>query len=150
MKATVALFVATFTLGGVAIAAIGSPDSATSPRDEAPAQRRPSPTASRPSRPAPETAGPTMPAVSAPPDRPPTAKDIQAHCRAYASVKGRGKALDSTSWQRFLTAAGGEDHVAAWCAAQLSPAETGHAGKPSDKPHGKSADDKPGQTDHKG
>ncbi|MFJ8359068.1 hypothetical protein [Streptomyces sp. NPDC093984] len=150
VKATVALFAAAFTLGGVAIAAIGSPDSAGSPQDEAPGQRRPSPTASQPSRTAPEAAEPTMPATSAPQDRPPTAEDIQARCRAYASVKGRGTALDSTAWQRFLAAAGGEDNVAAYCADQLSQARTGDAGKPGGKPNGKSADKKPGQADRTG
>ncbi|MGW5660211.1 hypothetical protein ACWEWG_08930 [Streptomyces sp. NPDC003758] len=148
-KATVALFVATFAVGGVAIAAIGSPDSAGSPRDT-PGQRHPSPTAAQPSRTAPEAAEPTMPATSAPQDRPPTAKDVQAHCRAYASVKGRGKALDSTDWRRFLAAAGGEDDVAAYCADQLSQARTGDAGKPSGEPNGRSADKKPGQSDRSG
>ncbi|MFF4209930.1 hypothetical protein ACFYZE_11365 [Streptomyces sp. NPDC001796] len=158
VKATVALFLATFTLGGVAIAAIGSPDSAGSPQDEAPGQRRPSPTGSQPSRTAPEAAEPTTPAASDPQDRPPTAKDIQAHCRAYASVKGRGRALNSTAWQRLLAAAGGEDKVAAYCADQLSQARTGDAGrpagepngKPGGEPNGKSTDKKPGQADRTG
>jgi hypothetical protein len=149
VKPTVALFVATFTLGGVAIAAIGSPDSSGSPQDQAPGQRRPSPTVSQPSRTAPKAAEPAMPATSAPQDRPPTAKDIQAHCRAYASVKGRGKVLDSTAWQRFLAAAGGEDNVAAYCADRLSQARTGDAGGPSGKPNGKSTDKKPGQADRR-
>ncbi|GHK00773.1 hypothetical protein SY2F82_25700 [Streptomyces sp. Y2F8-2] len=149
VKATVALFVATFAVGGVAIAAIGSPDSAVSPRD-VPGQRRPSPTAAQPSRTAPEAAEPTLSATPSPQDRPLTAKDIQAHCRAYASVKGRGKALDSTAWQRFLAAAGGEDDVAAYCADQLSQERTGDAGKPSGTPNGRSADKKPGQAGRSG
>ncbi|MET9380969.1 hypothetical protein ABZY09_07710 [Streptomyces sp. NPDC002928] len=124
MKATVALFVVGLSLGGVAIAAIGSPDSAGAPQGDSPGRRHPSPTAPQPSTAVPEAATSPDPATSATPDRPPTAKDIQAHCRAYASVEGRGKAVNSTAWQRLVTAAGGSENVAAYCADQLAQTPT--------------------------
>ena len=53
---------------------------------------------------------------------PTTAQDTEAKCRAYDQVGGNGKALDSTAWQRLVTAAGGADRVAAYCAEQLAQA----------------------------
>ncbi|MFF4832612.1 hypothetical protein [Streptomyces sp. NPDC001315] len=153
LKATVALFVASLSLGGVAIAAIGSPGSDGAPQDRSDGRRHPSPTAPRPSTAMPEAAASRGPATSVLPDRPPTAKDIQAHCRAYASVEGRGRAVNSTAWQRLVTAAGGSDNVAAYCADRLAqtptptpkqtpkgtptPKQTG-AAKASEKPNIKS------------
>ncbi|MEU6656566.1 hypothetical protein ABZ904_46445 [Streptomyces sp. NPDC046900] len=54
--------------------------------------------------------------------RPATAKDTEAHCRAYEQVKDRGKALKATVWQRLAAAAGGKDKVAAYCTDQLARA----------------------------
>ena len=84
---------------------------------------RPREDVGRTETPSPGTTGPaagvpTGPPESAPgkPDRPGTAKDTAAHCRAYERVRGRGKAMDSTAWQRLVTAAGGEENVTAYCA----------------------------------
>ncbi|MFD4954976.1 hypothetical protein [Streptomyces sp. NPDC058451] len=147
VRAAVAVLLAGLTFSGVAIAAIGSPKSDGKAEDDGRVRRHPSPTA--PQAPAPAStpasapsagsgsptpapsagSGSPTPAPSVTRDRPPTAKDILAHCRAYASVKGRGKALESTAWKRFVEAAGGEDNVDAYCADQLSQAGTGNAGK---------------------
>ncbi|MFF4861862.1 hypothetical protein ACWCRF_05730 [Streptomyces sp. NPDC002405] len=147
VRAAIAVFFAGLTLSGVAIAAIGSPKSDGKAADDGRARRHPSPTApqapspDRSTAPAPTDAAPTGPASPTPVpsvtrDRPPTAKDIQAHCRAYASVKGSGKALESTAWKRFVEAAGGEDNVDAYCADQLAQAETGSPGKGSGSGNG--------------
>ncbi|MEU1191609.1 hypothetical protein [Streptomyces sp. NPDC005859] len=118
LKATLSALVAGLALGGVAFAAI---DSATDGRADA--EGRPE----RPVTAAASGARSTGPSVSAPPaapadrDRPVSAKDTEAHCRAYEKVRGRGRAMDSTAWQRLVTAAGGEENVAAYCAAQGGP-----------------------------
>ncbi|PZG85190.1 hypothetical protein C1I97_33700 [Streptomyces sp. NTH33] len=44
-------------------------------------------------------------------------------------MKGSGKALESTAWQRFLAAAGGEGNVAAYCAEQLGRPRAGDPGR---------------------
>ncbi|MGW3497400.1 hypothetical protein [Streptomyces sp. NPDC001020] len=159
MKAAVALFGASLTLGGVAIAAIGSPDGTRAPQDQASGPRHPSPTARQPSSPMPRTDRPDKPAEPAEPaeprtsvaaERPPTAKDVQAHCRAYASVKDRGKALESTAWQRFIATAGGEDNVAAFCADLLARTEADNPGKAKGKGNPKSAGRTPEQTGPQG
>jgi hypothetical protein len=135
VKAAAALFGASLTRGGVAIAAIGSPDGPrAAPQDRASGPPHPSPTAAQPSSPTPRADRPDRPAepeTSVAAERPPSAKDIQAHCRAYASVKDRGKVLDSTAWQRFIATAGGEENVAAYCADLSAKTETSKPGKPS-------------------
>ncbi|MFJ6561557.1 hypothetical protein ACIQMV_17125 [Streptomyces sp. NPDC091412] len=140
VRAAIAVFIAGLTFSGVAIAGIGSPKSDGKTEDDGRARRHPSPTApqapspDRSPAPAPADAAPSGPSSPTPVpsvtrDRPPTAKDVQAHCRAYASVKGSGKALESTAWKRFVEAAGGEDNVDAYCADQLAQSETGSPGK---------------------
>ncbi|MGX4691113.1 hypothetical protein [Streptomyces sp. JNUCC 63] len=143
LKTAVAVFVGGLTLSGVAMAAIGTPGKSHDRQDEdGPAPRRPSASAPvRPAHPAPpapsaptpyDTTSPTTPggpSATPAPERPPTAEDVQAHCRAYPSVKGSGKALESAAWQRFLAAAGGEDNVAAYCADRLRQAQPGNPGK---------------------
>ncbi|TCR25212.1 hypothetical protein [Streptomyces sp. BK205] len=112
-KATLSVLLASLTLGGVAYAAIGAggdgPARGTA-RDEG---VRPSVTTSAPAP------SPTAPRSSAPApaDRPATAKDTLAHCRAYEKLRGRGKALDSTAYRRLAAAAGGEANVRTYCAA---------------------------------
>ncbi|MGW3913870.1 hypothetical protein ACWEBX_20440 [Streptomyces sp. NPDC005070] len=129
LRAAFAVLLAGLTLGGVAVAAIG-------PVTHEDAGRRGGATArasdSVPGR-FPEAAAPVGPGApravtpSGLVSRPPRAQDTEAHCRAYASVKGRGDALDSRAWQRLVTAAGGEDKVEAFCAGQLA-AHTGTKG----------------------
>ncbi|MGW2852282.1 hypothetical protein ACWDAZ_09645, partial [Streptomyces sp. NPDC001215] len=156
VKAAIGVFVGSLALGGVAIAAIGTPGSGGSTRGGDPGRRQPSPTAPESATRAPKGTAPSRPTGAVSPSRPPTAKDIQAHCRAYPSAKGRGNALHSAAWQRFLAAAGGEDHVAAFCAVQLSPAKTSdtdsadNAGKETGKPHTGPADKDSGHGKAKG
>ncbi|MFI5683637.1 hypothetical protein [Streptomyces sp. NPDC051636] len=122
LKATVAMLLASLTVGGVAIAAIGTSGSPGTAHGD-PGRTVPSARATR--SPAVRPSSPAAPSVSGPAsaDRPATAKDTLAHCRAYESVKDHGKALDATAWQRLVTAAGGEADVASYCAEQVAAAE---------------------------
>ncbi|MFF0781199.1 hypothetical protein [Streptomyces sp. NPDC003720] len=133
VRTTLSVFLASLALGGVAFAAIGSPGFAGHDDGGGTGQRpaRP-PVSTAPRQQAAEPAGTASAAPSGRPDRPATAQDLRAHCRAYEQVRGRGKALDSTAWQRLVVAAGGEDDVAGYCAARAagsarptSPARTG-------------------------
>ncbi|MXM67217.1 hypothetical protein GR925_28245 [Streptomyces sp. HUCO-GS316] len=114
MKVTFSLFLASLTLGGVAVAAIGSytdsHDSAEQPGESATGRPEAGPAA-------------TSAAGSEAKERPDTAKDAEAHCRAYEQVKERGLALGSTAWQRLVTAAGGEQNVPVYCADLLAKAK---------------------------
>ncbi|MFF2127209.1 hypothetical protein ACFVW1_17740 [Streptomyces olivochromogenes] len=133
VKMTLGVVFAGLTLGGVAVAAIGSVGSST---DGAGAGRG----TAHPATVAPDEPGGDASSASSgvpgPTDRPATAQDTEAHCRAYEHVKDRGKALDARAWQRLVTAAGGEDEVAAYCSQQLAratatpsrPAGNGKAG----------------------
>ncbi|WP_328873413.1 hypothetical protein OHT76_26885 [Streptomyces sp. NBC_00287] len=114
LRATLSLFAASLTLGGVAFAAIGTTGSSSDTSDD---RGRPTPTPSVDDTPS--------AAATAPHDRPATAKDTEAKCRAYDKVAGNGSALESTAWQRLIEAAGGEDKVAAYCAQRLAPADKG-------------------------
>ncbi|MFE0516761.1 hypothetical protein [Streptomyces sp. NPDC058964] len=122
VKTMAAMLLASLTLGGVAVAAIGTVGS--SGRGDGDGHRA-DPTAGaeessavRPSRGTSPSSGPATHS------RPDTAKDTLARCRAYERVKDRGKALDSTAWQRLVRAAGGEENVTAYCAGQLAQAES--------------------------
>ncbi|MFF3884893.1 hypothetical protein [Streptomyces sp. NPDC001914] len=122
LRAAFAVLLAGLTLGGVAVAAIG-PVTHDDTGHRGGATSRPSggvpprlPGAAVPVGPG----APGTPTPSGAVSRPPRAQDIEAHCRAYASVRDRGKALDASSWQRLVTAAGGEDEVEAFCAGQLA------------------------------
>jgi hypothetical protein len=148
LRAAVGVLVSGLVLSGVAVAAIGTPGKGHDQRqdDDGRAPRRPSasaPAAPASSAPTPyDTASPASPVPPAgpsaapTPDRPPTAEDIQVHCRAYPSARGSGKALESAAWQRFLAAAGGEDNVAAHCADHLRQAPPGNPGKAQDGSQG--------------
>lgn len=120
LKAALSLFAASLTLGGVAVAAIGSSDSSDERGDGRGGS--PSSATSAPDRPGAEGSPSASDSGSARPGHPGTAQDTEAQCRAYEQVKDRGKALDSTAWQRLVTAAGGENKVAAYCAEQLARA----------------------------
>jgi hypothetical protein len=142
-RATAGAFLASLTLGGVALAAFGpsrtltehDTDQAVHPRKNA-----------GPSEPGPDE--PTLPQVvplpspalsqsvspspqgtsrSTAPERPPQAKNTEAHCRAYKGAKNHDRALNAPTWQRLADAAGGEQHIQAFCAALLS-------GSPSQRP----------------
>ncbi|MFE1292010.1 hypothetical protein [Streptomyces sp. NPDC058751] len=125
LRAAFAVLLAGLTLGGVAVAGIGPVS-----RDDADRGRA----AARPSAGAPDRfPGATAPAApgalapGGPVSRPPLARDTEAHCRAYASVKDRGGALDARTWRRLVAAAGGEDEVEAFCAGRPA-ARTGAKG----------------------
>ncbi|MFD6287989.1 hypothetical protein [Streptomyces sp. NPDC060205] len=136
LRATLVALAASVTLGGVAVAAIGS---GAGGRDDAGGRDG----AGRPSSSSAADSGPGagVPAGVVPSGtpgasasgRPSTAQDTEARCRAYASGKNRGKALDSTAWQRLVRAAGGEDEVTAYCATLLAEA------KAAEKENAKSA-----------
>ncbi|MFF1303115.1 hypothetical protein [Streptomyces sp. NPDC058307] len=119
LKATLSVLLASLTLGGVAYAAIGS--AGGGPDGGAPDGKdvRPSVPASTPA----ESHSSALPTAPSPAERPSTAKDTLAHCRVYEKLRGRGKALDSTAFQRLVTAAGGEAHVSAYCTALTDPAD---------------------------
>ncbi|MGW3120411.1 hypothetical protein ACWDBW_25240 [Streptomyces sp. NPDC001107] len=116
LRATLTLALAGLTMGGVAFAAIGSVGGSSHDDGQAARQRQHAPAG-------PSTTASRTPGADATPDRPDTAKDTEAHCRAYQKkVDGNGKALDSTAWQRLIAAAGGEANVTAYCAEQLGKA----------------------------
>ncbi|MEV5435724.1 hypothetical protein AB0K80_06765 [Streptomyces sp. NPDC052682] len=129
VRTALSVALASLTLGGVAVAAIGVADS---DNDRAGGERqhttRPATGTTRP-REAGPSASPSHPG-SGPSGRPGTAQDTEAQCRAYEQVEGRGRALDATAWERLVAAAGGERHVAAYCARALADA---------------AADDRPGR-----
>ncbi|MFI5793373.1 hypothetical protein [Streptomyces sp. NPDC051677] len=113
LRVTLSALIAGLTLGGVAYAAIGS---VTDGGDDGGAGR-PQRSASAASGRSDAPSGAPSATDDAERDRPANAKDTEAHCRAYEKVQGRGQAMDSTAWQRLVTAAGGEENVAAYCAA---------------------------------
>ncbi|MFF3936214.1 hypothetical protein [Streptomyces phaeofaciens] len=112
LRATIFALIGSLALGGVAFAAIGSSSSTDDDRDAGRPRQSASASEAGSAAPSP-TASPDGPARR---ERPVTAKDTAAHCRAYERVRGRGKAMDSTAWQRLVTAAGGEENVTAYCA----------------------------------
>ncbi|WP_369390779.1 hypothetical protein AB5J72_26325 [Streptomyces sp. CG1] len=118
MKITFGVVFASLTLGGVAVAAIGSVGSST---DGGGADRGTThPSALAPDRPggAPSSSS----RGSRPTDRPAPAQDTEAHCRAYEQVQGHDRALDAKVWQQLVVAAGGQAKVAAYCSDQLTRA----------------------------
>jgi hypothetical protein len=135
LRATLAGLLVSATLGGVAIAAIGSVGTSDDGGD---GQEVPQPTSSAPHRSPSDTGSTAGPGSSAPGPRdgftggpsvrPSPAEDTEARCRAYESVKNRGGALDAAAWQRLVEAAGGEEHVEEYCA--------GHTGQPTADPGG--------------
>ncbi|MEU3611113.1 hypothetical protein ABZ725_02195 [Streptomyces sp. NPDC006872] len=143
LRTTLSVAVAGLALGGAAYAAIGS---ATDGDGDA---GRPEATATATASEARSAAPSGAPDAPVGRERPANAKDTEAHCRAYENVRGTGKALDSTAWQRLVTAAGGEKNVPAYCAAQGGPKaeKTPNAEKPekpekSAKPQKSEATDK--------
>ncbi|MFJ8714768.1 hypothetical protein ACIRD9_16510 [Streptomyces violaceus] len=123
LRTTLSVLLASLTLGGVAVAAIGAAGSAADGARDG--RDRPPASSSAPRDPAGTPSGDSPGTGSAPthPDRPAPAQDTEARCRAYQQVEGRGRALDATAWQRLVEAAGGERNVTAYCAEQLSEAK---------------------------
>ncbi|PSM44268.1 hypothetical protein C6Y14_08000 [Streptomyces dioscori] len=119
LRATLVALAASVTLGGVAVAAIGSGAVGRDDGGERDRPRRPS--SSSPADPG-GPAGVGTPGASGL-DRLSTAQDTESHCRAYDSGKKRGKGLDPTAWQLLVRAAGGEDEVDAYCAARSAEAK---------------------------
>ncbi|MFD8761984.1 hypothetical protein ACFV03_23785 [Streptomyces mirabilis] len=120
VKMTLGVVFASLTLGGVAVAAIGSVGSSTD--GDGAGRGTAHPSAVAPDQPGGEASSAPS-GVPGPMDgRPATAQDTEAHCRAYEQVKDHGKALDARAWQRLVTAAGGKDKVAAYCSEQLARA----------------------------
>ncbi|MFJ9022747.1 hypothetical protein ACIRPU_22660 [Streptomyces sp. NPDC102259] len=124
LRATLSVLVAGLALGGVAFAAVGS-----STDDVAGGAGRPGPSATASGSGSAGTASVNpRPAAPADRDRPASAEDTEAHCRAYEKVRGRGKAMDSTAWQRLVTAAGGEKNVVAYCRAAVAASASAGGG----------------------
>ncbi|MEV4334445.1 hypothetical protein AB0K02_28625 [Streptomyces sp. NPDC049597] len=128
LKAGITALVAGVLFGGVAMAAGAIP----APFGDPPPQRPgPVPGASTDGEPAPDTpdegsAPPTPDASAARGERPPTAKDDEAHCRAYA----KARRLDDEAGvgamrERLEEAAGGPQAVAAYCADVLAEPDAG-------------------------
>jgi hypothetical protein len=118
LRTTLSVVLASLTLGGVAYAAIGAGDADRAPAEGSPsaANGGPAPTA------APTGTGsagrPAGPGSSAPPSdaaagsgAPTAGRDLEAQCRAYERVEGRGRAMDPAAWQRLVAEAGGERRV---------------------------------------
>ncbi|WP_328727333.1 hypothetical protein [Streptomyces sp. NBC_00259] len=109
-------------LGGIAFASIGMVDTQQHDIPD-PGTSHSTPLAHTPREQSSPSAGPST-APTTPSPHPGTAKDVEAHCRAYERAKNRGHALDATAWQRLVQAAGGEQHVGAYCAQLTGSADT--------------------------
>ncbi|MGW3092665.1 hypothetical protein ACWDCC_04370 [Streptomyces sp. NPDC001102] len=123
LKATLALILGGLTLSGAAYAAIGTVGSSHAHHDD---RRQGVPAAGTDAPAATPADGSATPGAAGASHHPETAKDIDAHCRAYENADGNGKALASTAWQRLIADAGGERKVGAYCAERLRP-DTGKA-----------------------
>ncbi|WP_432133711.1 MULTISPECIES: hypothetical protein [unclassified Streptomyces] len=160
MRGGTAALAATTLLGGVAVASIGVGDAG---REAPRAAGGPAPSRT-PAPPAGDRGGAPAPAPGTTASSPPRAPspgagagvgpgaDIEAHCRAYERVEGRGHALDAPAWQRLVRAAGGAEQVAAYCAgvtdAAGDPGPTGR-GEPTKRARPTQAAE-PGQADPPG
>jgi hypothetical protein len=94
----------------------------TVPGVPVPGPSRTGPTAGR----GPEAGAPAVPTTPAP------APSLQGLCRAYSAGNKaeNGKALESPAFAGLVTAAGGPDRVAAYCAGLLGADAPGPGGKP--------------------
>jgi hypothetical protein len=131
LRTTLSVLLASLTLGGAAFAAIGTSQPASGGTDD---RVRPHPSTSGSARPD-GSPSPGSRATAVPSDRPATAKNLLAHCRAYDKVGGDGDALQATAWRRLVAAAGGETKVTAYCAQRLKDAAAAdkNTGKPARK-----------------
>ncbi|CCK27913.1 hypothetical protein BN159_3534 [Streptomyces davaonensis JCM 4913] len=135
LRVTLSLLGASLALGGVAFATIGTSGSSS---DAGADDGTATPSAGASTNPGAGASSATAGPGHDPTDRPETAQDIEAQCRAYAQVSGNGKALDSVAWQRLLEAAGTAEKVDTYCAAQLAEADKG---KGRDDASGNGGDD---------
>ncbi|MGY3203636.1 hypothetical protein [Streptomyces sp. TE5632] len=153
VKATLSVLIAGLSLGGVAVAGIGAAGSAVDGPGED-GNRGPTTAPADTTAPAGASAsgGPSDDrsagagadsrpgSDSAAPERPAGARDVEAHCRAYERLEGRGKALESVAWKRLVEAAGGAVNVDAYCAERLrsatGEAKPGGTGAPTDRTGG--------------
>ncbi|GAA2286155.1 hypothetical protein GCM10010234_26750 [Streptomyces hawaiiensis] len=131
LKTTLSVLLASLTLGGVAVAAIGVAGSPREGTKDTP-ERRPAPS-STPRDPAGQPPGGShSPGAGTGPGsapahsgRPAPAQDTEAQCRAYEEVRQRGKTMEASAWRRLVAAAGGESNITAYCSE--------HLGEPQDK-----------------
>ncbi|MGW1952572.1 hypothetical protein ACWCPI_07365 [Streptomyces sp. NPDC001920] len=145
VKTLLSLFAVSLTLGGVAVAAIGSADA---PDTSAGDRGRAASSSGAPDRPAAgDSAGPSD---AGKPAHPSTAQDTEARCRAYSQVEERGNALDAAAWERLVSAAGGADKVKAYCAEQLAAAKTGPSQAPDGSGAPQNGQDRGGEQDREG
>ncbi|MFE7898999.1 hypothetical protein ACFU3E_16040 [Streptomyces sp. NPDC057424] len=130
LKTTLSVLLASLTLGGVAVAAIGVAGSSEEGTKDTPG-RPPAPSsaprdpAEKPPR---DSHSPGTGSATAHPDRPAPAQDTEAHCGAYERAGRRGNAMDATAWQRLVAAAGSERNVTAYCAGQRAEPKGGSGG----------------------
>ncbi|MET9330270.1 hypothetical protein ABZX78_03325 [Streptomyces cellulosae] len=134
LRATLGALAAGCALSGVAWAGIhaagvpdGGPSEEPRPTRSASASSSPAvpvvPEASSGAAGVPETpeASPSASATEAEDDeergsgRAEPAGSVEAHCRAYERVAGRGRALEAPVWDRLVAAAGGAERVEAYC-----------------------------------
>ncbi|MEG8276904.1 hypothetical protein [Streptomyces sp. AHA2] len=154
LRTTLSVLLASLTLGGVAVAAIGvaggSPDGPDGtperPTASSVAPRDPSPDRPRATRTPHPGGGPASPGRTPGEDAAGggeegnargarNAQDTGAHCRAYERAGGRSRAMDATAWERLVDAAGGERNVTAYCAAHPAGPGPGGNGTPAtDRP----------------
>ncbi|MFG2354897.1 hypothetical protein [Streptomyces sp. NPDC048521] len=121
-RLTFGVVLAGLTLGGVAVAAIGSTGSSTDGAGAGTGR-----VSARPSVAATHQASSGGPGATGGPS---PARDTEAHCRAYRQAEDRGKALDSRTVQQLVVAAHGRDRVGAYCSEQLARA-TATPGRPT-------------------
>ncbi|TLS44550.1 hypothetical protein FE633_19805 [Streptomyces montanus] len=136
LRATLVGLLASVALGGVAIAAIGtagtSGDGGDGPRPSSTAPDRSANDSGATGAPGSTAPGSSAPGrhdgvTGRPSDRPSSAKDVEAHCRAYDAAGKNGEALDATAWKRLVEAAGGEKKVEKFCAGHTGQSATGQS-----------------------
>ncbi|WP_329114872.1 hypothetical protein [Streptomyces sp. NBC_01353] len=133
LKTAVAALLASVTLGGVAIAAGDLPGPFPGAPAPAPEPRRSS------FAPSTSPAIPENESTLGIPDRtdgpvaPPTSKDRDVLCHANEKSAHKDKTGESKSWRRLVRAAGGEEHVPAYCGQAHGPGHEAGAGIASEK-----------------
>ncbi|MEV5265746.1 hypothetical protein [Streptomyces werraensis] len=138
LRATLGALVAGCALSGVAWAGIQAAEAPSGGRSEDTGPARTPSAASTPAVPdASRAAGAAgTPRVPAPASATEAGRDgaargsgpaeaagtVEAQCRAYGRVAGRGRVLDAPVWERLVAAAGGAGRVEAYCAGRAGDA----------------------------